>query len=44
MNEAPFSGKIDDLFIWGRGTIDDKGSLIAILEAVERLVSEGFYT
>jgi len=40
--EAPFSGKIDDQFVWGRGAIDDKGSLLAILEAVEKLISEGY--
>jgi carboxypeptidase PM20D1 len=38
----PFSGVIDDEFIWGRGTLDDKGSLIQIMEAVEKLIGEGF--
>lgn len=38
----PFSGKIDDKFIWGRGSLDDKGSLISILEAVENLLLKGF--
>jgi carboxypeptidase PM20D1 len=38
--KAPFSGKIDGEFIWGRGTLDDKGSLISILEAVEMLLEE----
>lgn len=38
----PFSGANDGTFIWGRGTIDDKGQLIAILEAVERLIEEKF--
>jgi carboxypeptidase PM20D1 len=38
----PFSGKNDGTYIWGRGTLDDKGSLISILEAVEKLLEEGF--
>ena len=40
--KPPFSGENDGTFIWGRGTLDDKGSLIAILEAVERLITEDF--
>jgi carboxypeptidase PM20D1 len=38
----PFSGADNDGFIWGRGTLDDKASMISILEAVERLLVEGF--
>jgi carboxypeptidase PM20D1 len=38
----PFEGRIEDGFVWGRGTIDDKGPLVAIAEAVERLIGEGF--
>jgi carboxypeptidase PM20D1 len=38
----PFSGAIADGFIWGRGAIDSKGSMVAILEAVETLIAQGF--
>lgn len=38
----PFGGTVADGFIWGRGTLDDKGSVLAILEAVELLVAQGF--
>jgi carboxypeptidase PM20D1 len=37
----PFGGVIRDDAIWGRGTIDDKGSLVAILEAAEFLAAQG---
>lgn len=39
---APFKGQMDQTHIMGRGTLDDKGSLMAILEAVEKMLSEGF--
>lgn len=39
----PFSGTIDeDGMIWGRGALDDKLSVLGLLEAVEQLVAEGF--
>ncbi|HVP19083.1 MAG TPA: M20/M25/M40 family metallo-hydrolase [Spirochaetia bacterium] len=38
----PFSGDIADGFVWGRGTLDDKSCLLAIMEAVESLLTEGF--
>jgi carboxypeptidase PM20D1 len=38
----PFSGVNDGTFIWGRGALDDKGRLIATLEAVERLIKENY--
>ena len=39
----PFSGQLADKYIWGRGAMDDKASVLGILEAVERLLSEGFH-
>ncbi|MGX5681224.1 M20/M25/M40 family metallo-hydrolase [Schumannella luteola] len=45
-SHAPFAASVtgsgDTREIWGRGTIDDKGSLVAILEAVESQVESGF--
>lgn len=38
----PFAGKIAEGFIWGRGTMDDKASVMAILESVEYLLAAGF--
>jgi len=40
--QPPFSGAIADGFVWGRGSIDMKGQLMAILEAVEALLRRGF--
>ena len=39
---ASFSGTIDDGYVWGRGTMDDKVSVLGILEAVEYLLGAGF--
>lgn len=38
----PFGGEIKNGVIWGRGTIDDKMSVIGLMEAVELLLAEGF--
>ena len=38
----PFEGRIADGYVWGRGTMDDKNSVMGILEAVETLLQEGF--
>ncbi|MGV9663993.1 M20/M25/M40 family metallo-hydrolase [Nocardia niigatensis] len=37
----PFDGVVDDEFIWGRGAIDDKSRVLAILEAVEQALNAG---
>ncbi|MGR3621944.1 M20 family peptidase [Pseudophaeobacter sp.] len=39
---APFSGTIADDFVWGRGTLDDKGAAIALLTAAEHMINHGF--
>jgi carboxypeptidase PM20D1 len=38
----PFSGAVADGFVWGRGTLDDKTTVLSILEAVEGLLREGY--
>jgi carboxypeptidase PM20D1 len=40
--EPPFSGRISEGYVWGRGTIDDKSAVLATLEAVELLLESGF--
>jgi len=38
----PFSGAVADGYIWGRGALDDKSNALAHLEAINRLMAEGF--
>lgn len=38
----PFSGAVAGGYIWGRGAMDDKAAVMAILEAVERLLNTGY--
>jgi carboxypeptidase PM20D1 len=40
--QPPFSGAVQDGFVWGRGSWDDKGNLMSIMEAVETLSASGF--
>jgi carboxypeptidase PM20D1 len=40
--EPPFSGAITNDHLWGRGALDDKGPLIATIEAVEHLLRSDF--
>ena len=38
----PFAGVVKEGYVWGRGAWDDKGNLVAQLEAVEMLLASGF--
>jgi carboxypeptidase PM20D1 len=38
----PYGGEIKDNYIWGRGVIDDKSSMMSILEATEAQLKAGF--
>lgn len=38
----PFEGVVADGSVWGRGSIDDKGSLVTLFEAAEALAASGF--
>lgn len=37
-----FSGQIADGFVWGRGALDMKSTLIGLMEATENLIQTGF--
>ena len=39
---VPYGGEIKDGYIWGRGALDDKSSMISILEAAELQLAKGF--
>lgn len=41
-NSGPFSGEIKGGYVWGRGTQDMKNQLVALLEAVEGLLKDGY--
>jgi carboxypeptidase PM20D1 len=38
----PFSGYIDNEWIWGRGAVDDKSQVMSLLETAEKLLKENF--
>ncbi len=39
---GPFGGVVANGYIWGRGAMDDKGSLIALMESASALVKSGW--
>lgn len=38
----PFGGQVAEGFIWGRGALDCKATVLGVLEAVENLLGQGF--
>ena len=41
-SQAPFSGAVAEGYVWGRGTLDDKTTVLSTLEAVEGLIAAGY--
>lgn len=38
----PFAERVEGGAVWGRGALDDKGAVVAIAEAVDQLVADGY--
>ncbi len=41
-SHPPFDGVLADGAVWGRGSVDDKGSLVGLFEGIESLAGTGF--
>ncbi len=41
-SHPPFAGTIDSEHVWGRGTLDDKGSAITLMEAITHLLAQDY--
>ncbi len=39
---SPYKGAVDEGFVWGRGTLDDKSGIMSIMEAGEYLAEQNF--
>ena len=42
LQHPAFSGDVADGFVWGRGALDDKAAVMALHEAAEALLAQGF--